>query len=101
MQGVKQLESGLYAVIQTIYSNGYSERFVVAYATAGSLRDFIAPERIVAFGFHSRNEAKEFAEHTAVKTHSTLLCGIARRWHQDRLSFTWLGSAIAALRSAK
>ena len=46
-----------YAVIEAPQIESGPERFVVAYYTEQSLRDFIAAPRIIAFGFSSRAEA--------------------------------------------
>lgn len=46
-----------YAVIETRRSQGRAERFVIAYRTERSLREYIAAPRIVATGFDSRDAA--------------------------------------------
>jgi hypothetical protein len=46
-----------YAVIETRRSQGRAERFVIAYRTERSLREYIAAPRIVASGFDSRAAA--------------------------------------------
>jgi hypothetical protein len=95
MPGIIQIDKVLYAVIQTVYSDGHSERIVIAYRTARSLRESIAPERIIAGGFHSRNEAAEFAQHT--KTYSKLRCRISRRLREGRRSLRHVASTVATI----
>jgi hypothetical protein len=46
-----------YAVIEALQIEPGPERFVIAYRTEQSLREFIAAPRIIAFGFSSRAEA--------------------------------------------
>jgi hypothetical protein len=56
-----------YAVLETLRSEGGSERFVVAYPNEDCLHDVIAAPRIVAFGFSSREAAVASTE-TRVST---------------------------------
>jgi hypothetical protein len=46
-----------YAVIEALWREGASERFVIAYRNERSLHDVIAAPCIIAFGFCSREEA--------------------------------------------
>ena len=46
-----------YAIIEALQIEPGPERFVIAYRTEQSLREFIAAPRIIAFGFSSRAEA--------------------------------------------
>lgn len=61
MQAVIPIRRLQYALIEAVYSRTRSERFVVGYTTMKSLREVIAAPRIVAYGFQSRTEAREFA----------------------------------------